>query len=108
MGKGRKPLYLLWEGEKLGYVEGRLRVYWRLYRDAVKGTDAFARLKWMHDSGQRVVLFDFDGYDHDEKGVPLSDVLLDDSRPMGHAFVLKSMLLFGAEVEPDDVVKSVQ
>lgn len=99
---------LLWQGEKLGYVEARPRVYWLLYRDAVKGTEAFARLKSMHDSGQRVVLFDFDGYDHDKKGVRLSEVLLDDSRPMGHAFVVKSMLLFGADVVPEDVVKSTQ
>lgn len=106
MGKGSKPLYLLWEGERLGYVEGRLRVYWKLYRDAVRLSPAFEQLKALHASGVQLVLFDFDGYDHEAMGMRLGQVLLNDTRPMGHAFVLKSMLLFGEKVEATDVLNS--
>jgi hypothetical protein len=106
MGKGRKPLYLLWEGERFGYVEGRLRVYWRLYRDSVRVSPAFERLRTLHASGAQIVLFDFDGYNHEAMGLRLRDALLNDQRPMGHAFVLKSMLLFGEKVEADEVLRS--
>lgn len=105
MGKGAKPAYLLWEGEKLGYVDARLAVYWKLYRDAVARTSAFERLQTMVAEGQPLALFDFDGYDHDLNRVPLAAVLTDDKRPMGHAFVLKSMLLHGRDVTPEQVLK---
>ena len=52
-GKGAKPAYLWWNGEKLDYVSGRLKVYWSMYRDAVASTDAFARLRWLRLSGRR-------------------------------------------------------
>lgn len=103
-GKGAKPAYLLWEGRKLDYIAGRLQVYWPLYRDAVARTPAFARLREIVASGRAVALFDFDGFDHAAAGVPLSAVLVDTRRPMGHAFVLKAMLLYGSSVKPDQVM----
>lgn len=102
MGKGAKPLYLLWQGERLSYVEARRRVYWPLYRDAVKRTAGFARLKSLHEAGQ-LVLFDFDGYDHDRLGMSLHQVAHHTAKPMGHAFVLKAMLMFGDDIEPQQL-----
>ncbi len=99
MGKGAKPLYLLWHGEHLSYVEARRRVYWPLYRDAVKRTGGFARLKALHAAGP-VVLFDFDGYDHERMGLTLHQVSHHTSKPMGHAFVLKAMLMYGDDIDP--------
>lgn len=104
MGKGAKPEYLYWDGERLGYVAGRHRVYWPLYRDAVARTSAFARLKEIVAAGKPLALFDFDGYDHDAAKVPLASVIQDDRRPMGHAFVLKAMLIHGPDVTPKDVI----
>lgn len=104
MGKGAKPEYLLWNDKKLGYVEGRHEVYWPMYRDAVAKTEAFARLQELFAGGRSIAMFDFDGYDHDACGIPLANVLLDDRRPMGHAFVLKSMLMYGADVTPAQVI----
>ena len=103
-----KTIGLFWNGKKLGYVDGRLQVYWMLYRDAVARTAAFARLQEIVAGGRKLALFDFDGYDHDRAGVPLGDVLLDDRRPMGHAFVLKSMLIHGPQVTPQDVLRAPQ
>jgi hypothetical protein len=105
MGKGAKPEYLLWDGRRLGYVEGRHEVYWPLYRDAVRETRAFARLQSIVAAGDNLALFDFDGYDHDACAISLAEVLVDERRPMGHAFVLKSMLLHGPDVTPQQVLQ---
>jgi len=92
MGKGLKPEYSLWDGEKLGYVEARKRVYVPLYYKAVVGTKAYARLRELYDSGTQIYLWDFDGYDHVKLGMSLVDVLNCPDRSMGHAFVLARML----------------
>lgn len=103
MGKGAKPLCCLWDGERLGYIDARKQVYWRLYRDAVRETPAWRRLQAMHADGD-IALFDYDGFDHDAGRMPLAAVIEQDRRPMGHAFVLKAMLIFGPSVEADEVV----
>lgn len=102
MGKGAKPLYLLWDGERLDYISARARVYWPLYRDAVRKTPGFAHLKALHEKGT-LALFDFDGYDHEAIGMSLADVTQDPIRKMGHAFVLKAMLLYGDDVAVEDL-----
>jgi hypothetical protein len=108
MGKGARPLGLLLGNDLIGYIEARSRVYFRLYRDCVRETTAFRRLQSMHDAGEPLTLFDFDGYDHDAIGMSLGDVLHEPQRKMGHAFVLKAMLLFGAEVDPADLPRHGQ
>jgi hypothetical protein len=90
MGKGAKPEFCLWDGQRLGYVDARKRVYWRLYRDAVRETGAWRRLVELHGRGP-MALWDFDGFDHDSQRMPLSEVIEQTKRPMGHAFVLKAM-----------------
>lgn len=99
-GKGAKPAFLYWAGQRLEYAAARSKIYFRLYRDAVRETDAFARLQQLYRQEGHIELFDFDGYDHDALGMSLADVVLNLDRPMGHAFVLKAMLLLGEEVEP--------
>lgn len=102
MGKGAKPLYLLWDGQRLDYISARAQVYWPLYRDAVRKTPGFAHLKSLHARGA-LALFDFDGYDHEALGASLADVTQDPVRKMGHAFVLKAMLLYGDDVAVEDL-----
>jgi len=92
MGRGRKPLYSLWDGEKLSYLEARKRIYAPLYAQAVLRSRAFDRLLAIHESGESYALVDFDGYDYLSLGMSLKDVLNDDSRKMGHAFVLAMLL----------------
>ena len=104
MGKGAKPEFCLWDGRRLGYVDARKHVYWRLYRDAVRKTGAWRRLAELHSHGP-MSLWDFDGFDHDSQGMPLSAVIEQTKRPMGHAFVLKAMLLYGADIEADEVAQ---
>lgn len=95
-GKGAKPLYSWWRGEKLGYIQARKEIYVPLYASAVMFTSGFHKLKKLFQEEADIALRDFDGYDHDALGMSLSDVLNDPSRKCGHAFVLK-MLLTGDE-----------
>ncbi len=94
MGKGRKPLYAWWDGERLDYVTARKRIYCPLYAAAVRCTDAFATLKQVCGRSPVVWLWDFDGYDHAALGMSYDDVVNCPDRKMGHAFVL-AMLLDG-------------
>ncbi len=95
MGKGAKPLYAYWEGERLDYIEARKRIYVPLYRDAVVKTRAYQKLKALHTQGRRIVLWDYDGYDHRALGMNHWDVLNTPARSLGHAFVIAMLLEHG-------------
>lgn len=92
MGKGARPEYAWWDGEKLDYIEARKRIYFPLYANAVRKTKAFKILKKGYEEGEDIILWDFDGYDHKSLGMTLKDVLNDTSRPMGHAFIIMALL----------------
>jgi len=94
MGKEATPLYSYWDGEKLTYVEARKKIYIPLYSQAVQKTYAFEKLKKMHEAGQDLTLWDFDGYDHRAFGMDYDQVINDPTKKMGHAFVI-AMLLEG-------------
>lgn len=91
-GKGRKPLYTWWGGQKLSYIEARKQVYVPLYTRAVLGTKAFSILKDRYFKLGEITLWDFDGYDHLSLGVTLQEVLNNPKRKMGHAFILAYLL----------------
>lgn len=93
MGKGVKPLYSWWDGQKLTYVEARKKIYVPLYARAVTKTKAFKQLLYLcRTSPKDIYLIDFDGYNHIELGLKLTDVLNNPDKKMGHAFVLYSLL----------------
>lgn len=94
MGKGKKPLYSLWEGNKYEYVEARKKIYIPLYAAAVQKTDAFRKLKQVYAAFGDIVLWDFDGYDHRAKNMTYQQVIDSTTNKCGHAFVL-AMLLEG-------------
>lgn len=91
MGKGAKPLYSWWDGEKLDYINARKKIYAPLYAKAVEGTDSYKRLKEEFEK-KDLYLLDFDAYDHKSKGMSYVDVLNKPDKKMGHAFVLAMML----------------
>lgn len=92
MGRGAKPLYSLWKGEKLGYIQARKQIYAPLYAAAVRKTAGFAQLTKLYNESKELILRDYDGYDHLLLGVSLSNVLNNPNRKMGHAFVLAALL----------------
>lgn len=92
MGKGVKPEYSLWAGQKLGYIEARKKIYIPIYYNAVKNTDAYKKLRELYLTEPLIYLWDFDGYDYEKFGMTLKDVANNPDRGMGHAFILAKML----------------
>jgi hypothetical protein len=96
MGRGVKPLYSLWKGRKLGYIEARKEIYAPLYAEAVQKTDGFKALQKKYEhlkaQGRPLVLLDHDGWDYLAQGATLHDAINSPSPIMGHAFVLAGLL----------------
>jgi hypothetical protein len=90
MGKGAIPLYSFWNGERLGYIDARKKIYSPIYRNAVVKTEAYKILYELYQELGEVHLWDFDGYDYTH--TTLKEVLNNPKRKMGHAFVLAAML----------------
>jgi len=95
MGKGVEPICSWWRGCKLGYIDARKEIFLPLYVACTILRDSYRKLQDMRAAGKHLVLWDFDGYDHRKLGMTYNDVLHDEGRIMGHAFIL-AMLLEGA------------
>ena len=91
MGKGFRPEYSYWNGEKLQYIEARKQIYAPLYAAAVRNSPAWELLKNAYIQNPDLRLWDFDGYDSIKLG-SWEEALNDPNRTMGHAFVLAMML----------------
>lgn len=91
-GKGMKPEYSWWDGQKLSYVEARRKVYIPIYAKAVAKSRAYEMLKTIYDAKGAVTLWDFDGYDHRKRGMTYQQVVDNPNLKCGHAFVLAMML----------------
>ena len=92
MGKGAIPEYSLWDGERLGCIQARKKIYAPEYAKNVAVTESFALLKRLHADGETIILRDYDAYDHLKLNMSLVDVINNPKRKMGHAFVLIMML----------------
>lgn len=92
LGKGKTPLYSLWDGKKLNYIEARKEIYIPLYSKAVRNTRAYSQLEECYQEYSELYLLDFDGYNKDKLNMSYQDVIESSSRKMGHAFVLAMML----------------
>lgn len=101
-GKGTIPLYSywktfnkdkqVWEEHKWDYITARKNIYFPLYAKAIVNTSAFQDLKQRLDNGEKIALWDFDGYDHAAKGMSYEDVINCEKYKCGHAFVLYGLL----------------
>lgn len=98
---GRKPVPIgsWWEGELLGYVESRKRLFVPKYAELVIKSGVFAWLKERVDRGENLLLLDGDGpslTDHPQ-GVVITqetlDLALNDTnRIFGHAYVIAALI----------------
>lgn len=110
MGKGAKPLGF-WmgkfeSGHLLDYIDARIYVYWKLYRNAVRDTESFLILQNKVNEARlagrdHITLWDFDGYDR--KYSTLRGVAFNPDKKMGHAFVLAAMLVYGVNIRAEDL-----
>ena len=108
MGKGAKPVGSWWNATLLGYIDARKQIYVPLYRDSVRKTPGWQKLKAIfeeevraHGEAARLELWDFDGYDHHGKGLTLHQVLHNPKQIMGHAMILAMMLVYGEDFTPE-------
>lgn len=108
MGKGAIPLYSLWKGKKYGYINARKVIYIPLYAREVVKTSAYKKLKELYDSGEKIALLDFDGYNYVDLRYSLYDVVHEDKRKMGHAFVLAMLLKGIITVDGDKISYDVE
>lgn len=94
MGRGAKPEYAYWRGEELGYIEARFKIYAPLYEFCIAkyASDSFDKLQSLVAGGNKIALFDFDGYYHHGKNMSLDDVIYNKKKKMGHSFVLLGLL----------------
>lgn len=94
MGKGIKPLYSWWDGEKLTYIEARKKIYLPHYGKNVIKTYAFRELFELakNNKNKNIYLRDFDGYNHIKENMSFQDVLHNNKKSMGHAFVIWYLL----------------
>lgn len=91
MGKGKKPLFTLWKGQRYSYIEARKKIYIPIYSELVLKTKSYALLYDWVLQGRDIALRDFDGYDHVAKDMALHDVI-DSSKSLGHAFIIYGLL----------------
>ena len=101
MGKGKKPLYSWWGDKKYTYVEARKMIYVPLYSKAVIKTDGFYKLWSLYHSNDNKTIYlkDYDAYRHEDKNMTLTDVLNNENKKMGHAFVLMMLLVKDASLK---------
>jgi hypothetical protein len=93
MGKGIKPLYSYWDGEKYDYVTARKKIYIPIYARGVIKTNAYHKLSEMYEKEKKdIYLIDFDGYNHIKLGMSIKDVINCPDKKMGHAFVIYALL----------------
>ncbi len=102
MGRGAAPAFSLWDGEHLGYIDARKKIYVPLYAKAVLEREGWQTLKGLYETESDIVLRDFDGYNHESAGLTLTEVLHNPRRKMGHAFVLKMLLTNDAALGETD------
>ena len=100
MGRGARPAFSLWDGQKLNYIEARKKIYAPLYAEAVQKTAGYAKLKELFLSEDKVIILrDFDGYDHIKMGQTLTQVLNNSRKKCGHSFVLVMLLTCDAALK---------
>jgi hypothetical protein len=92
MGKGAVPSYTYLLGEQLTYIEARSRLYIPMYAWAARRVPEWEQLQALYRERGQLTLVDFDAYDHRRLGYDWFGVLTNESRKMGHGFVLAMML----------------
>jgi hypothetical protein len=97
--RGARPEYSWWEGERLGYIDARKRIYAPLFAEAVQKTAGWKHLETLYKTKSLITLRDYDGYDYTAMGRTLTQVLNDPRKIMGHAFVLAMLLLEDVALE---------
>lgn len=88
-----KPLYNYWNGEKLGYIESRMKVYIPAYATCILNRpEAFNIIRDGYLEGKNIALADYDGYNFKRMGMSYEEMMLNPDKIMGHGHVLAMMI----------------
>lgn len=94
MGRGVKPLYSYWNGEKLSYVEARKKIYIPLYSAAVRDSYGYGKLEGEYLGNEVLVIQDFDAHNiMVDKDYDIWGLVGNENVKVGHGYVLAMMLL---------------
>lgn len=98
--KNGPPIFALYNGERLGYIESRKKIYIPTYGRMFKEHRLFKQILDMLKNGKNIMLIDVDGPDVVkypeglEMSLELIEQLTEDTRrPLGHGFVAAKVLL---------------
>ena len=98
--KNGPPIFALYNGKRLDYIESRKKIYVPTYSKLLKQHPLFQKLITMLVEGNNIMLVDLDGPDVDkypegrEITKDILDKLIDDpTRPYGHGYVAAGVLL---------------
>lgn len=93
------PAYAWWEGQRLGYIEARKRIYVPAYARLARRTPAFAALSAMVAAGENVLIVNLDGPPlgaypdgREASADTMRDAINDPGHPFGHGYVVAAML----------------
>lgn len=92
MGKGARPVCTWWDGVALDRIAARQRLYRTSYLRCAVRTGAWRWLLRELRRGRRILMRDFDAFDHVVAGVPFDEALCDPVRPFGHGMILAAEL----------------
>lgn len=105
MGRGAKPSFLFWHGEKLDYVEAKKKVYFPVYRDLAKARSVFSVVDQAVSEGVSVDIYDFDTYPLDSPATTFYETLNNPNKSTGHGFIVGMMLVYGRDVTPEIIAQ---
>ena len=95
MGKGAKPLFAYWNGERLSYTEAKKKIYIPLYTTAVSKIPELKRLFEMYQQlkseNKILYLVDFDAYNLEPGSFKFNE-LINEDRSFGHGYVVNLIL----------------
>ncbi|MEO0236632.1 MAG: hypothetical protein ABIN35_00170 [candidate division WOR-3 bacterium] len=101
MGKGRKVLYAIFNGQQYGYIESRKHVYVPEYYQLILNKPSLIKWQNLINQGHDVVIYDFDG-PRSSTSEPLCleltkelliDKINDSTHPFGHGYVVGATLM---------------
>ena len=88
-----KPLYHWWNGERLGYIESRKRVYIPVFTMAImQRPDVIRQLKQYLEQGGKVAIRDFDGFNFKANGFDYESFVNYDKKILGHGHVIAMIM----------------
>lgn len=83
-----KTICSYYDGRFVKYLPARREIYIPGYMELARQTEAYDILSKVYNSGQKIVLLDYDGYEFED----IYKVMKNSSKPMGHGHVLYMML----------------